>query len=86
MNFNIKQTGRKINTEKFLTKLLKSPAIMAPGNSTKFLTQNPKGLCDRLKKVLREKEAGKSSEIIDEANIAIAGKLLKIKCISTKQQ
>ena len=85
MNFNIKQRGRKSNTEKFLMKLLKSPAIMAPGISTIFLTQNPKELCDRLKKLLREKPAGKSSEIIDEKNIAIAGKLLKFKCICTKQ-
>ena len=64
MNFNIRQKGRKSNRDKFLIKLTKSPAIMAPGNSTLFLSEKPIEICDGLKKLLQEKQAGINSDVI----------------------
>ena len=53
IKFNIKQKGRKSNRDKPLTKLLKSPAIMASGFSTKFLPSDANEKCDRLKLLLQ---------------------------------
>ena len=52
MNFNNKEKERKSDRDKELIKLLKSPAIMASGFTTKFLSENPDELCDRLKFLL----------------------------------
>ena len=49
MNFPVKGPGRKSIRDSTLTKLPKSPAIMASGVSTIFLSFDPDELCDRLK-------------------------------------
>ena len=82
MNFNIKQKGRKSDRDKSMIKLLKSPAIMASGVTTVFLSENPDELCDRLKLWLQEKNAGNNSDIINMEIITIVDKLLEYKCIS----
>ena len=41
-------------------------------------------LCDKIKILPQEEQAGKSSNIIMEESVAIADKLLEYKCISTK--
>ena len=66
-------------------RLLKSPAIMALGNSKMFIPKNLNELCDRIKLLLQEKKAGISSDIINVEIVAIVDKLLEDKCISTKQ-
>ena len=59
---------------------------MASGVSkTIFLSSDPDDLCDRLKLLLQEKQAGNNSNIINEEIIVIVDKLLKYKCISKKQ-
>ena len=63
MKFNIKQKRRKSDRDKSMIKLLKSPAIMASGVTTKFLSENPDEMCDRLKLLLQEKNAGNNSDI-----------------------
>ena len=86
MNFNIRQKGKKSDRDKFIVKLLRSPAIMASGVSkTIFLSSDPNELCDRLKLLLQEKHAGNNSDIINEEIFAIIDKLLEYKCISKKQ-
>ena len=85
MKIDIKQIGWISNGDKTLKKLIKSAAIMASGISTKCLPENPDKLCDRLKLILLEKQAGNISNPINEKNVAIVDKLLKYKCISTKQ-
>ena len=56
MNFNIKQKGRKSDRNKFMIKLLKSPAIMASEISNIIiLSSDPDELCHRLKLLLQEK-------------------------------
>ena len=48
MNFNIMQVGRKSLTDRSLIRLFKSPAIMASGISTIFLTERPNEIGDKL--------------------------------------
>ena len=48
MKFDVKQKGRKSNSDKSMIKLLKSPAIMASGISkTIFLSFDADEFCDR---------------------------------------
>ena len=58
---------------------------MASGVTTIFLSENPDELCNRLKLLLHEKQAGNISDIINHENVAIVDKLLEYKCISKKQ-
>ena len=85
MHFDTKALGKKSTRDKTLIKLLKSPAIMASGVTTIFLSENPDELCDRLKLLLQEKQAGNNSDIINDEIVAIVDKLLEYKCISKKQ-
>ena len=51
MNFNIEQKGNKSDRDKSLTRLLKSPAIMASGFSkTTFLSSDPDELMKLIEK------------------------------------
>ena len=66
MNFDMKAQGNKSTRDRTLIKLLKSPAIIASGVSkTIFLSSNPDELCNRLKLLLQEKQAGNNSDIIN---------------------
>ena len=88
MHFDTKAVGKKSTQDKTLIKLLESPGLMvsAPGVSkTIFLSSDPDELCDRLKLLLQEKNAGNNSDIINEEIVAIVDKLLEYKCISKKQ-
>ena len=85
MHFDLKAPGNKSTRDRKLIKLLESPAIMASGITTIFLSENPNELCDRLKLLLQEKQAGNNSDIFNEEIVAIVDKLLEYKCISKKQ-
>ena len=85
MNFNIRQKGRKSDRDKSMIKLLKSPAIMASGVTTIFLSENPNELCDRLKLLLQEKQAENNSDVINDEIVAIVDKLLEYNCMAKKQ-
>ena len=85
MNFNIKHEGGQSKSDMSLKKLLKSTALMASGFSILILPENPNELCDELKILLQEKQAGYISNIIDEEIVATANKLLEHKSISKKQ-
>ena len=85
MNFDTKAQGNKSTRDRTLIKLLKSPAIIASGISTIFLSSDPDELCNRLKLLLQEKHAGNNSDIINDEIVAIVDKLLEYKCISKKQ-
>ena len=50
-----------------------------------FLSSDPDELCNRLKLLLQEEQAGNSSDIINDEIFAIVDKLLEDKCISKKQ-
>ena len=85
MHFDTKAQGRKSTRDNTLIKLLNSPRIMASGITTIFLSENADELCDRLKFLLQEKQAGNNSDIINQEIVAIVDKLLEYKCISKKQ-
>ena len=86
MNFDKSRVGNKSNRDRTLITLLNSPAIMASGISkTIFLSSDPNELCDRLKLLLQEKNAGNNSDIINDEIVAIVDKLLEYKCIPKKQ-
>ena len=55
MNFDIKNIGRPSTRDKSPEKLFISPAFMASGTSTLFLSPDPNKLCDRLKLLLQKR-------------------------------
>ena len=86
--FDLKFRGNKFTSDRTLIKLFKSPVLMisASGSSnTNFLTWDPDELCDRLKLLLEEKQAGNNSDSINEETFAILDNLLEYKCIAKKQ-
>ena len=86
MHFDERHVGNKSNRDRTLINLNKSPAIMASGVSKSiFLSSDPNELCDRLKLLLQEKQAGNNFDIINKEIVAIVDKLLEYKCISMKQ-
>ena len=86
MHFDERRVGNKSTQDRTLINLLNSPAIMASGiTKTIFLSSDPNELCDRLKLLLQEKQAGNNSDIINEEIVAIVDKLLEYKCISKKE-
>ena len=54
-------------------------------SKTIFLSSDPDELCNRLKLLLQEKQAGNNSDIINQEIVVIVDKLLEHKCISKKQ-
>ena len=75
--FDFTLIGRKCKRDKFLDKMLKSPAIMASEVSTIVLPETLNEFCDRLKILVQAKQAGNSSDIFNEETVAIADKLLE---------
>ena len=85
MIFINKQKGRKSDRDGTLIKLHKSPAIMVSGVTTLFLSEIPDEVCDRLKLLLQQKQAGNNSRIINREIVAIVDMLLEYKCFSRKE-
>ena len=88
MHFDIKGFGRKSTRDRTFIKLLKSPSlpVSASGVSkTMFLSSDPDELCNTLKLLLQEKQAGNNSDIFNDELVAIVDKLSEYKCICKKQ-
>ena len=85
MNFDLKKIGRPSTRDRSVKRILDSPAIIASGISTIFSSGNPDEFCDRIKLLLQPKQAGNSSNVINEEVVAIVDKLLEYKCIFKKQ-
>ena len=88
MNFDTKAQGNKSTRDRTLLKLLKSPGLMVSASGvskTKILSSDPEELCERLKLLLKEKNVGNKSEIINEEIVVIVDKLLEYRCITKKQ-
>ena len=86
MNFNIKERGRKSDRDKEIMKILKSLAMLASGFTTVFLSENPDEVCDRLRLLLQEIQAGNNSDLINKEIVVIVDKLLEYKCLTKKQR
>ena len=52
-----------------------SASGVSSSHKTRFLPSDSNELCDRIKSLLQEKQAGNNSDIIDEEIIAIADNL-----------
>ena len=88
MHFDLNASGNKSTRDSKLIKLLNSPGLMVSASGvskTIFLSSDPNELCDRLKLLLQEKQAGNNSDIINDEIVVIIDKLLEYKCISRKQ-
>ena len=87
MHYDLKSVGKKSTRDRTLIKLIESPGLMVSDSGvskTIFLSSDPDELCDRLKLLLQEKNAGNNSDTINEEIVAIVDKLLEYKCISKK--
>ena len=88
MHFDLKVVGKKSTRDKTLEKLLQTPGLIVSASGvskTIFLSSDPDELCNRLKLLLQEKQAGNNSDILNQEIDAIVDKLLKYKCITKKQ-
>ena len=88
MHFDPKAFGNKSIRDRKLIKLPNSPVLLVSASGvskTIFLSSDPNELCDRLKLLIQEKNAGNSSNILNDGIVAIIDKLLEYKCISKKQ-
>ena len=88
MNFDMRAQGNKSIRDRKLIKLLNSPGLMVSASGvskTIFLSSDPNELCNRLKILLQEKQAGNNSDKIIQEIIVIIDKLLEYICISKKQ-
>ena len=88
MNFDVKATGNKSTRERTLIKTLQSPGLRVPASGvskTLVLSSDLDELCDRIKLLLEERQAGNNSDLIKDEIIAIADKVLEYRCISRKQ-
>ena len=86
-NFDIKAQSYKPTRDRTLIKILKSPGLMVSASriSTIFLSSDLNELCDRIKLLLQQKQAGKNSNIFNVEIVAIVDKLLEYNCMSKKQ-
>ena len=87
MHFDERRVGNKSTRDRTLIKLLNSPGLMVSASGvskTIFLSSDLNELCDGLKLLLQEKQAGNNSDIINQEIVAIVDKLLEYKCISKK--
>ena len=85
MDFDNENAARPSTRDKSFVKLLNSPAIMASGLSTTFLSSDPNELCDRIKLLIQGKMLEKIVHIINEDNVVIVDKLIEYNCLSKKQ-
>ena len=88
LNFDTKALGNKSARDTTLIKIVKSLGLMVSASgvsTTLFLLSDPDELCNRLKLLLQEKQAGNVSDIINQEIVAIVDKLSEYKCLSKKQ-
>ena len=85
MHFDENFHGNRSTRDRSLIRLLKSPGLMVSASGvskTIFLSSDPIKLCDRLKFLLQQKQAGKNSNLIDEETAALVDKSSEYKGIS----
>ena len=88
MNFDMRAQDNKSIRDRKLIKFFNSPGLMVSASGvskTIFLSSDPNELCNRLKILLQEKQAGNNSDIINLEIIVIIDNLSEHKCITKKQ-
>ena len=77
MNFDQKAVCNKSTRDKTLIKLLKSPGLIVSASGvskTIILSSDPDELCDRLRLLLQENQAGNNSDKVNDEIVAIVDK------------
>ena len=74
--------GFENTIDKSFIRHFQSPANMASGIATIFLAENPNDLCDTINLIIRERQAGIDSTVINEEILAITDKLSDYESIS----
>ena len=86
MKYKLKTKGRPSIRHNSMIRLLNQSPITGSGfTKTIILSSDPDELCNRLRLILQEKQAGNNSHIINKESVAIVDKLLEYKYISKKQ-
>ena len=88
MNSDLKAQGNKSTRDRTLIKLLKSPGLLVSASGvskTKFFSSDSDELCKRLNLLLKEKQAGNNSNIIEEEIVVLVDNLLEFKRLSKKK-
>ena len=86
MHFDIHKKGGKGSRDRTLIdNYYNKRSILKSGLRTTFHSENSDELCDRIKLILLEKQAGNNSNTINEEMFAIIDKLLEYKCIISTQ-
>ena len=89
MYFDVKAQNKKSTRNQTYIKMFKLPSVMVSASGvpkTRFFSSDSIELCDRLKLLLQEKQAGKHSDTTNKKIVAIVDIFLEYKCQSTKQQ
>ena len=80
MKYKLKNKGRPSNRHNSMIRILNQQPITASGFiKTIILSSDPDELCNRLRLLLQEKQAGNNSDIINKESVAIVDKLLEYK-------
>ena len=82
MHFDVRGQGRKSTRDITLIKLLKSLGLRVSGSGvskTIIVSSDPNELCNRIKLLLQQKQAGSNSDLIIQEIFAIVDKLLEYK-------
>ena len=88
MYFDVKAPGNKSTWDRSVISLLKPRGltISASGiSNTISLSSSPNEICNGLKLLIHEKQAGNNSIIINEKLVAILDNLLEYKCTTPTQ-
>ena len=87
MYFDVTSPCNKPTLDRIPIKILKAPSLMKSASGIPvetFLLSDPDELCDRLKLLLEEKQAGNNSFLINEEIVVILDNMLENKCKNRK--
>ena len=82
MHFKTRRTGKSKRDRNLIKNHFNKRAVLASVLKTIFISEKPKEICDRLKSILQEKQAGKNSDVVNREMGAIIDKLLEYNCMT----
>ena len=85
MNFDIVNIGQKILVIDLLLNCLNHRLSWLLKSQIYFLLSDSNALCDRLRLLLQQKQAGNISKLFNEKNVALKDKILECQCITPIQ-
>ena len=82
MHFDIHAKGKSPREKNFIENCYDKRALRFRLLRSHFFSDNPIELCNRMRLIAKEKEAGNNKTIFDNEMVAITDKLLEYKCIT----